>query len=255
MADEKQRPGQLEGGNARISSLVGRRAPGHLSVVATLVLVPGAGGTAWYWHRVVPLLEEAGHEAIAVDLPGDDERAGLATYADRVVDAIGSRSGVVLVAQSLGGFTAPLVCNRVKVAMLIFVNAMIPLPGEKVGDWWVSTGSEAARRAAARRGGYSEAFDESTYFLHDVPPEVWEEGAKQQRSQAESVFGEVCRFEAWPAVPIHVIAGDHDRFFPLSFQQRVAHERLNASVDQVKGGHLLALSNPTGLVEQLLGYL
>ncbi len=32
------------------------------------VLIPGAGGAAWYWHRVVPLLQEAGHEAIAVDL-------------------------------------------------------------------------------------------------------------------------------------------------------------------------------------------
>jgi hypothetical protein len=39
------------------------------------VLIPGAGGVAWYWHRVVPLLREAGHGAIAVDLPGDDERA------------------------------------------------------------------------------------------------------------------------------------------------------------------------------------
>jgi hypothetical protein len=35
------------------------------------VLIPGAGGTAWYWHRVVPLLRAAGHEATAVDLlPG-----------------------------------------------------------------------------------------------------------------------------------------------------------------------------------------
>jgi len=38
------------------------------------VLIPGAGGAAWYWHRVVPLLQEAGHEAIAVDLPGSGRR-------------------------------------------------------------------------------------------------------------------------------------------------------------------------------------
>jgi hypothetical protein len=39
--------------------------------VTTFVLIPGAGGTAWYWHRVVPLLRAAGHEATAVDLlPG-----------------------------------------------------------------------------------------------------------------------------------------------------------------------------------------
>jgi hypothetical protein len=36
--------------------------------MALFVLVPGAGGMAWYWHRVVPLLGSAGHQAIAVDL-------------------------------------------------------------------------------------------------------------------------------------------------------------------------------------------
>src|SRR6188472_2860583 len=102
--------------------------------MASFVFVPGAGGVAWYWHRVVALLDEAGHEAIAVDLPGDDDGAGLSAYADRVLEAIGTRD-VVLVAQSLGGFTAPLVCARVPVRMLVFVNAMIPVPGETAGEW------------------------------------------------------------------------------------------------------------------------
>src|SRR5438270_1719629 len=122
--------------------------------MATFVLIPGAGGVAWYWHRVAPLLRHAGHEAIAVDLPGDDDRAGLSTYADRVVDATGTQNdNVIVVAQSLGGFTAPLVCQRIRVRELVFVNAMIPLPGETAGDWWDDTGSEAARVAAAERGG------------------------------------------------------------------------------------------------------
>src|SRR5262245_5781628 len=86
----------------------------------TFILIPGAGGVAWYWHRVVPLLQAAGHDAIAVDLPGDDERASLSTYADRVVQAIHRRTDVALVAQSLGGFTAPLVCARARVRMLVF---------------------------------------------------------------------------------------------------------------------------------------
>lgn len=29
------------------------------------ILIPGAGGMAWYWHRIMPLLEQAGSEAIA----------------------------------------------------------------------------------------------------------------------------------------------------------------------------------------------
>src|SRR5215510_3918961 len=98
--------------------------------MTTFVLVPGAGGVAWYWHRVAPLLQATGYDAIAVDLPGDDQRAGLATYANRVVKAIRGRTDIAVVVQSLGGFTAPLVCARVPIRMLVFVNAMIPVPGE-----------------------------------------------------------------------------------------------------------------------------
>jgi hypothetical protein len=91
---------------------------------------------AWYWHRVALLLEQAQQEPIAVDLPGNDPGANLSDYADIVVQAIGQRTNVPLVAQSLGGFTAPLVCARAAVGRLIFVNAMIPNPGETAGAWW-----------------------------------------------------------------------------------------------------------------------
>jgi Alpha/beta hydrolase family len=117
--------------------------------MAIFALVPGAGGAAWHWHRVVPLLEEAKQEAIAVGLPGDDAQAGLSVYAERVLEAIGMRE-VILVAQSLGGFTAPLVCAKAQVGLLVFVNAMIPVPGETAGEWWASTGWEEAQSAGSR---------------------------------------------------------------------------------------------------------
>ena len=83
--------------------------------MASFVLVPGAGGMAWYWHRAVPLIRSAGHEPVAVDLPGDDRHAGLTTYADIIISAIAERSDVILVAQSLAGFTVPPVCARAPV--------------------------------------------------------------------------------------------------------------------------------------------
>jgi pimeloyl-ACP methyl ester carboxylesterase len=223
--------------------------------MTAFVLIPGAGGVAWYWHRVVPLLTAAGHEAIAVDLPGDDEGAGLSAYADRVVDAIGGRKDVVVVAQSLGGFTAPLVCERAHPRMLVFVNAMIPVPGETAGAWWENTGSEAARTAAARKGGYDPTFDLHTYFLHDVPTEVVAAGEAHQRPEVDIVFGEPCAFQEWPKIPIHVIAGRDDRFFPVDFQRRIASERLDVDIDVLPGGHLMALSHPKSLTDRLLGYL
>ena len=108
---------------------------------------------AWYWHRVVAELERRGRKAIAVDLPAADESAGLAEYTDVVVEAIGGRSPIVLVAQSMGGFTAPLVCERVPVELLILVNAMVPRPGETGNEWWTATGCKerSARSTWSRR--------------------------------------------------------------------------------------------------------
>jgi pimeloyl-ACP methyl ester carboxylesterase len=223
--------------------------------MSVFVLVPGAGGAAWYWHRVVPELRAHGHEAVAVGLPGPDERAGLPEYADRVTAAIGGRRDVVVVAQSMGAFTAPMACTRTPVRLLVLVNAMIPLPGETPGDWWGHTGWEQARVAAAQAGGYPAEFDLATYFLHDVPAEVVAAGENHAYAEADIAFGQPCAIERWPDVPTRVIAGRDDRFFPLEFQRLVAHERLGTDVDEVAGGHLAPLSHPAELTDRLTGYL
>jgi pimeloyl-ACP methyl ester carboxylesterase len=219
--------------------------------VTTFVLIPGAGGVAWYWHRVVPLLSAEGHRAVVVDLPGDDQHAGLPEYAEIARQAMAQSGPVTVVGQSLGGFTAAAVSGDPGVSGLIFVNAMIPKPGETAGAWWDNTGAGEARVAAAVAGGYSTEFDVDTYFLHDVPAEVAAAGADEQRDESDAIFGSVCDF-AWPDVPITVIAGADDRFFPADFQRQVAHERLGVAPVVVPGGHLLALSNPEGLVRELL---
>jgi len=219
----------------------------------TFVLIPGAGGAGtWYWHRVVPLLRQAGHEAVPVDLPADDPAAGLPEYAGLVADAIGDRDDTVLVAMSLGGFTAPMAGAIAPVAALVFVNAMIPVPGETAGTWWANTGQAEARIAAAEQGGYPAEFDLDTYFLHDVPPEVAATGEGHQFPEADAAFRTPCDFTAWPAVPIRVVAGAGDRLFPAGFQQRVARERLGLDADVLPGGHLIALSQPDALARYLL---
>jgi pimeloyl-ACP methyl ester carboxylesterase len=220
----------------------------------SFILLPGAGGMAWYWHRVVPLLEQAGCEAIAVDLPADDPSKGLDDYADVVIRAIGARAKVVLVAQSLAGFTAPLICAHKAARGLIFVNAMIPQPGETPGAWWGNTGAVEARTAAARSGGYTPQFDLPTYFLHDVPEAVLRGGPPHQREQSDPVFGQPCQFERWPGIPMQVIAAVDDRFFPVEFQKRVARERLGAEAEVIRGGHLVALSQPEELADRLLRF-
>lgn len=200
---------------------------------------------------MTPLLVEAGHEAIAVDLPGDDATLGLTRYAELVVDAIGSHSDVVLAAGSLGGFTAPLVCERTTIRELVLINAMIPEPGETARDWWVHTGALEAQERAARAGGYGP-FDPQTYFLHDVDAETSAEGEQHQPVEADIAFESVCDFRTWPAAPVRVLAGADDRFFPLDLQRRVARDRLGIAVDVLPGGHLLPLVQPRLVADYLL---
>lgn len=71
----------------------------------TFVLVPGAGGSAWFWHPVVAELERRGHAAVAVDLPAQDETAGAQAFLQTIVAAAGSHQRLVMVGHSLGGFS------------------------------------------------------------------------------------------------------------------------------------------------------
>jgi pimeloyl-ACP methyl ester carboxylesterase len=87
--------------------------------MATFALIHGGGDVGWYWHLVEQELRQRGHESVAPDLPCDDDSAGLPEYADTMAEAIGDRGDVVVVAQSFGGFTAPLMADRILVDTLV----------------------------------------------------------------------------------------------------------------------------------------
>ncbi|RJS47021.1 alpha/beta fold hydrolase [Nocardioides cavernaquae] len=214
------------------------------------VLIPGATGRAWYWHLVAPRLEAAGHRVISVELPADDDTKGLTDYAQAVIDAAGTTTRPVVVAASLGGFTAPLVAGPLDTTTIILVNAMVPLPGEMADDWWGDTGMEKARIARARRLGYPVEFELDAYFLHDVDPDVIAT-ADPKADQSDRPMRDPCAFETWPARVI-AIAGRDDRFFPLEFQQDLARTRLGVEPIVVPGGHLVALSHPEELTAAIL---
>jgi hypothetical protein len=65
-----------------------------------------------------------------------------------VVGAVGERRDLIVVAQSLGGVTAALVCDRLPVRLLVLVAGMTLLPGETGGDWLRTRGTPRAAQAA-----------------------------------------------------------------------------------------------------------
>ena len=207
----------------------------------TYVLIHGAGSDSWYWHRVAPLLRERGHDVVTPDLAADDDRAGLAEYTDTVVDAIGDRRDLVIVAQSLGGFTAPLVCDRVATELLVLVAPMIPAPGEAPADYWTNT-----RYNDEARDQYD---DTVALFYQDVPSELAAEALTRSRTQSEARMGEASPLRVWPDVPTRVLICRDDRLFPAGFLRRVSRERLGLIPDEIEGGHTPALSRPRELAE------
>jgi pimeloyl-ACP methyl ester carboxylesterase len=215
--------------------------------MATFVLIHGAGDVGWYWHLVEADLRERGHDAVAPDLPCDDDAAGLPEYADAVIEAIGERTDLIVVAQSLGGFTAPLVCDRRAVDLLVLVAPMIPAPGEAPADYWTNTRYEEAAR---------ESYDdEIALFYQDVPAELAAEALRRGRPQSEARMHEPSPLDSWPDVPTRVLLCRDDRLFPAPYLRRVAWDRLGITPDEIDGGHTPALSRPKELADRLEAYL
>src|ERR1700753_268873 len=150
--------------------------------MAAFAFIHGAGDAGWDWHLVAAELESRGHSAVPPALPGDDASPGLPEYADTVAAAarelVGERAGdqpaLIVVAQSLGGFVAPLVCDRVPVALLVLVAPMIPAPG---ASW------PAAGYADEPREHYD---DTVALFYQDVPPELAAAARTRSRGQSEA---------------------------------------------------------------------
>jgi pimeloyl-ACP methyl ester carboxylesterase len=203
--------------------------------MATFLLVPGAGGDGSFWDRLIAALAERGHRGIAVTLPGPDDSAGLAAYAEVIVEAGRDAGPVVLVAQSMGGFSAPLAVDRLEVEGVALINAMVPAPGETAGAWGEAVGLAEP----------SEDFDVQRVFFHDVPEDVTRELlSRPMPDESERAFTDPWPLDAWPDVPTVGLAGADDRLFPAELQQRVARERLGIELDVLPGGHLVALADP-----------
>ncbi len=145
--------------------------------MATFAFIHGAGDVGWYWHLVEAELRGRGHDTVAPDLPIEDDDAGLSEYADAVVDAIGDRRDVIVVAQSFGGYTAPIVADRIGARSIVLVAGMVPSPGESAEEMFGNTGWQPERLADSSA---------RSVFYHDVPSDLADEALAHERRQSDT---------------------------------------------------------------------
>ena len=122
--------------------------------MANFLLVHGAWHGAWCWRRVSEALVRAGHRAHAVTLTGVGERAHLLTPSidleTHIADVVAALEAeeldeVVLAVHSYAGMLGTAVADRLsgRLRHLVYVDAVVPKPGES----WSSTHASATRSA------------------------------------------------------------------------------------------------------------
>jgi pimeloyl-ACP methyl ester carboxylesterase len=112
--------------------------------MATFVLLHGSFHAAWNWHRLIPLLEAAGHRAVALDLPahGRDRTAArhatLENCVTAVLDCVASLDApVFLVAHSRNGIVISQAAEQLggRIAGLVYLAAYLVPNGKAMMDY------------------------------------------------------------------------------------------------------------------------
>ncbi|MEM7347490.1 MAG: alpha/beta fold hydrolase, partial [Chloroflexota bacterium] len=127
--------------------------------MATFVLVPGAWLGSWAWKKVIPHLQANHHTIYAVTLTGLGERVHLAhpevnleTHIQDVVNVFEYQAldSVILVGHSYSGMVVTGVIDQIpdRVSHLVYLDAIVPRPGQSLFDDWSETGQQAVAEEA-----------------------------------------------------------------------------------------------------------
>ena len=107
--------------------------------MSTYVLIHGSWHGAWCWYKIIPLLQQAGHKAIALDLPGHgrDWRAprevSLQRYVESVCNVLDAQAeSLILVGHSRGGIVISQTAEHRsdKIRTLVYLAAFLIPNGE-----------------------------------------------------------------------------------------------------------------------------
>ncbi|MDH4059406.1 MAG: alpha/beta hydrolase [Aquincola sp.] len=234
--------------------------------MSTFVLVHGAWGGAWIWRRVIDPLRSAGHEVYAVTLTGDGERAhlrrpniSLQTHIDDVLGLVDAEelTDIVLVGHSYGGMVitgaTDVLTSRSPnpLRQLVYVDAMVPVPGE---GW----GSGHPPEVVATRLAAAKAHDNA--LPPPDPRDFGIEGADRDwllRRQVPHPFGMYrvpLHFdgERWARMPRTFIDCNRPAYPTIDGMRTRVRSQPGWRVVEIATGHCPMVSTPAELTAHLL---
>jgi pimeloyl-ACP methyl ester carboxylesterase len=226
--------------------------------MATFVLVHGAGDGAWIWEKLLPHLRARGHEPVAMDLPCDDPMATVEDDITAICDAIPDAAGddVVAVAHASAGLHMPFLANRRPLRHIVYACAVVPTPGKTFVDMMAHEPDMFLEDGLTDTYQFDEAgrsfFSQEKLvadFAVDCPLDEARHYAKLSRPQRVTLFMEV--LPPLPDVPSTYVVGSEDITLNPDWARRVARERLDANVVELRTGHTPMLGDPAGLADVL----
>ncbi|HMQ48659.1 MAG TPA: alpha/beta fold hydrolase [Saprospiraceae bacterium] len=233
----------------------------------TFILIHGSWHSSWNWHKVVPMLENLGHTAIAMDLPGMGrdktpiQEVKMADTVQQICQRIDQIEGkVILVGHSKNGIMISQVAEYrpEKIEKLIYIAAYL-----------IPNGKTQAEYSAQDKQGllkpYVKRFPETG--SHTLQPEIYREGlyhdcpeyitelAKMLLSHEpveSSIKPLQLTDERYGSVPRYYIECTEDRAVTSFIQRKMYTETPCKKVYQMATSHSPFFSRPEELVEIFL---
>lgn len=226
-------------------------AEGTARGVRNVVLVHGAWADGSSWSKVIPLLEKAGLNVVAVQNPLTSWEEDLAATRRAVALQDGP---VILVGHSYGGAVITDVGADPKVVGLVYVAAFAPDVGQALGD--LGKDFPPAPGGAELRPDASGFLTMTTKgvmenFAPDLPLPERKLVAATQGATNGAVFGAKVANAAWKSKPTWYVVAGNDRMIQPDLERKFA-KAMNAKTTTVASSHVPMLSHPAEVAKVII---
>jgi pimeloyl-ACP methyl ester carboxylesterase len=213
----------------------------------TIVLVHGVWVDGSSWSKVIPTLQNAGYQVIAVQLPLHSLSDDVATV-KRVIDLAGGP--VILVGHSYGGFVITNAAyNNPNVKALVYIAAFAPSEGQSLNNFV----DPAKLPKVVDSAGFVYIKPENfrQLFAQDIDPAETKVMAATQKPANQAIFTEKSGPPAWKQIPSWYQVSENDHAIPPDAERMFA-KQINATTILLTSSHVSPVSHPNEVAQLIL---
>ena len=215
-----------------------------------IVLVHGTYVDGSSWSKVIPILQNAGHKVIAVQLPLHSLADDIATT-KRAIDLVGKP--VILVGHSYGGFVITNAAyNNPNVKGLVYIAAFAPNEGQSPGNF-IDLKKFPKGFLVFDNGGFvyinPKVFGQA--LAQDMDPAQAKVLAAAQKPFSQSILTEKSGPPAWKQLPSWYQVSENDHAIPPDAERMFA-KQINATTTSLPSSHASPLSHPNEVAQLIL---